>query len=291
MLFLIAASLIWAFSFGLINTTPIQSIPPAAVAFFRLVLATACFLPFLQVNSLAPHQVGRLLLIGSIQYGVMYIAFFEAFPLLKQGHLVALFTLTTPIYVGVLVRTPQSCPRWQILMLALISVVGALLILWQSVSWTQAWLGFAILQLSNICFAWGQVAYRDFRRAVPSPSDHSIYAWLFAGAAVTAGVYATLSGSHYPVTELSIQQMETIIYLGIIASGAGFYFWNRGAVTSNPATLAVMNNLKVPLAVFVALTLFSESASIPRLAIGGSMIIVAALLAEKLHSNEKLHRK
>lgn len=291
MIFLIAASLIWAFSFGLINTTPIQSIPPSAVAFFRLVLATAFFLPFLRLKALNPRQAGRLVLIGAVQYGVMYVALFESYPLLKQGHLVALFTLTTPIYVGILIYAPQGLPKLQILVLAMMSVVGALIILWQSVSWNEAWLGFAILQVSNLCFAWGQVAYRNFRRRESTPSDHSIYAWLFAGAALTAGSYAALSGNLHPVTELSMRQVETIIYLGIVASGAGFYFWNRGAVTSNPATLAVMNNLKVPLAVFVALTLFNESASIPRLAIGGSMIIVAALLAEKLHYNGKLYRK
>lgn len=290
MIFLIAASLIWAFSFGLINTSPIQSIPPSTAAFFRLLLATVFFLPFLRFRNLTLPHVGYLLWIGVIQYGIMYVALFESYPLLKQGHLVALFTLTTPIYVGILVRT-HSAPCRNILLLAILSVAGATVILWQSVSWSQVWQGFCVLQVSNLCFAWGQVAYRRFRHQHTELSDYSIHALLFAGATVTAGLYTAFSGNLYPVSALSRQQIEIIVYLGIVASGAAFYFWNRGAVTAKPATLAVMNNLKVPLAVIVALTLFGESASIPRLAVGGSMIIGAAILAELLYSNAKLHSK
>ncbi|MFM7261548.1 MAG: hypothetical protein ACKO3W_13190, partial [bacterium] len=48
---------------------------------------------------------------------------------------------------------------------------------------------------------------------------------------------------------LTTPQWLTLIYLGVGASGVGFFLWNVGATKVAPATLAVMNNAKVPLGV------------------------------------------
>lgn len=47
------------------------------------------------------------------------------------------------------------------------------------------------------------------------------------------------------------------LYPGVVASGGGFYLWNTGAVEVKPGVLAVMNNLKSPLAVVMSVIFLS----------------------------------
>lgn len=287
MIYLWLASLVWAFSFGLINTTAIQSLPPASIAFVRLGLAACFFLPALRLRGLSLALTANLIVLGMLQYGVMYIALFEAYPFLREGHLVALFTLFTPIYVGLFLGLSERHNCLRLLFFALVSVCGAIIILWQKGDWRANWTGFSIMQLSNVCFAAGQVYYRRLRRQNPQLEDHSIYSLLFIGAAIVAFAYAWYHEAITPIASLDIQQIGILLYLGFLATGICFYWWNKGAVTTSPATLTVMNNIKVPLATVVALTIFQESGSFKQLLIGGSMIAGAAILAEIKHSRTK----
>ena len=62
--------------------------------------------------------------------------------------------------------------------------------------------------------------------------------------------------------QLTARELGGIAYLGLVPSGLAFFLWNRGATQVSVGTLAVMNNLKVPLAVTVALMPpFSEPAA------------------------------
>ena len=51
--------------------------------------------------------------------------------------------------------------------------------------------------------------------------------------------------------ELSTDNWKSIFYLGCIASGAGFFLWNKSQ--TNPGTLAAFNNAVVPIAVLFSL--------------------------------------
>jgi len=87
---------------------------------------------------------------------------------------------------------------------------------------------------------------------------------------------------------LSIQpdQWKAILYLGCVASGLGFFLWNKGASVSNPGTLAAFNNAVVPLAVICSLFIFGESTSMNfentfRLAIGSIFIGSAVYIGQR----------
>jgi drug/metabolite transporter (DMT)-like permease len=58
----------------------------------------------------------------------------------------------------------------------------------------------------------------------------------------------------------------------------GFFLWNIGSSQVSAGTLAVMNNLKVPLAVIVSLLCFGERADLLRLGAGGGAILLALYL-------------
>ncbi|MCV6614179.1 MAG: EamA family transporter, partial [Cellvibrionaceae bacterium] len=87
------------------------------------------------------------------------------------------------------------------------------------------------------------------------------------------------------------QQWGVLIYLGLIASGLGFFLWNKGATQISPGVLAAFNNAVVPLAMFASLFIFGEAKGgsaedLVRLGLG-SALIIAALLLEKLRGASK----
>jgi len=66
-----------------------------------------------------------------------------------------------------------------------------------------------------------------------------------------------------------------------VASGLGFWLWNAGARRVSAGTLAVFNDLKIPLAVAVSLLVFGEQTDLPRLLMGGTLVLAALLLNER----------
>jgi drug/metabolite transporter (DMT)-like permease len=80
---------------------------------------------------------------------------------------------------------------------------------------------------------------------------------------------------------LDSAQLVTVAYLGLVASGLGFYLWNAGARRCGTGTLAVMNNAKVPLGVAASLLLFGESAEAGPLLLSLLALGAAVLLAER----------
>ena len=97
MAWLIAASLLFAFSFGLIKGQ-LTDVDPVAVSAARLVLAAAAFAPMLGRVSLPRAVAVRALLLGMLQFGLMYVLYISSFARLP-AYMVALFTIFTPLYV------------------------------------------------------------------------------------------------------------------------------------------------------------------------------------------------
>jgi drug/metabolite transporter (DMT)-like permease len=64
-------------------------------------------------------------------------------------------------------------------------------------------------------------------------------------------------------------------WLGLVASGLGFFFWNKGATQVDAGTLGIMNNALVPAGLIVNLVIWNRDADIPRLLIGGAVILLS----------------
>jgi carboxylate/amino acid/amine transporter len=275
---LLLVSLIWAFSFGLIKGE-LTGLPPSAVAFIRLAVALAVFAPFLRLRTLRAADAARLILIGAVQYGLMYVAYIHAFGYLK-AYEVALFTVPTPIYVtlindGFERKTQPSA--WIAVMLA---VAGGLLIEYRQLSSPALWHGFLLMQGANLCFAFGQIFYRRTMARLPEVrTDLQVFGLLYLGAALTAALAA--AGMPWAALVVTPKQAGILLYLGVMASGLGFFLWNIGARRVSPGTLAVFNNLKIPLGILVSVFCFSETADWPRL-LGGGALMALALAANPL---------
>lgn len=282
MIYLAIVSLIWAFSFGLIGNT-LQGIDSLYIASMRLGVALLIFLPFLRPKRLKRLDIGKLIGCGAIQFGVMYVCYLSAFRYIPS-HLVALFSILTPVYVVLIHDLKQAkwTPRYFIA--ALFSVLGAAAIKAKAGDSGDLWIGFGLMQLAGIAFAFGQVTYRDWKRAHKSVHDREVFALLTLGGATLALVFFGVSGNEWP--KPSISQWGVIAYLGIVASGLGFFLWNKGAALTNPGTLAAFNNVVVPLAMFASLFVFGEAKGaspeeLTRLVIGSVLIGAALLIGQR----------
>lgn len=276
MLLLVAVSLVWAFSFGLIKRH-LGGVDSTFVAAARLGLALLVFLPFLRLRGVTARQAVQFAGIGALQFGVMYLAYIESFRYL-QAHEAALFTITTPVLVTLLADALERTLRPWALAAALLAVAGTALVAVRSAQLALTLTGLVLVQLSNTAFAAGQVLYRRIRSQSPALRDLHVFALLYAGGFAVAG--AALAVRQPPV-ELGPSQWLTLLYLGVIASGAAFFLWNVGATRVTAGTLAVLNNAKVPLGVACALLVFGESAHVPSLLASLALLGAAGWLAAR----------
>ncbi len=276
MLYLLSASFLWAFSFGLIKGR-LAGLDSAFISAARLGLALVVFLPFLRWRGLTWRLGAALAGIGAVQFGLMYLAYNESFRYL-QAHEVALFTLTTPVFVTLVADALDRTFRRRALGAASVAVVGTAVIVFQGQELRPTLTGLALVQLSNLAFALGQVAYKRLRSRHAALRDGDVFALPYLGAFGVA--LAALFTRDVSVT-LTTPQLLTLLYLGGLASGVGFFLWNVGATRVNAGTLAVMNNAKIPLAVACSLLFFGETASLPRLAVSLVLLAAAVWLAEK----------
>jgi drug/metabolite transporter (DMT)-like permease len=275
---LLLVSFTWAFSFGLIKGR-LAGIDTTAVATLRLALSLLIFVPFFRRNALPLRTAVRIAAIGAVQFGVMYLLYQRSY-LYLPAYAVALFTLTTPLYVAVCDALIERRFHGRYALAAALAMLGSAAVLFTDVP-TGDWIkGFALMQASNLCFAAGQIAWRRERAKLGAGiGDASIFALPYLGAVVAcaAGSFVV---TDWGSVQLSGAQWLVVAYLGVISSGACFFWWNLGATRVNAGTLAVFNNAKVPLGVACALLFFGESANLPRLLIGGALLAAGVWVAE-----------
>jgi drug/metabolite transporter (DMT)-like permease len=272
MSYLIVVSLLWAFSPGLIKGNLI-GLDSAFVSAVRLGLAMLVFLPFLRLRRISLRIALTLIGIGAVQFGVMYLAYNESFHYLP-AYAVALFTITTPIFVTLFADAIDQKLRPRSLLAAAIAVLGTAVISWHSTTATESLIrGFLLVQISNAAFAAGQIFYRHARTWPETPDDSRGFALLYAGGFIVALAVMLAKGAM--PSAITFQQRLTLLYLGVVASGVGFFLWNRGATQVSAGTLAVMNNLKIPLMIACSLIFFGESTDIPRLLLSLTLLSVA----------------
>ncbi len=287
MIYLFIVSLIWAFSFGLIKTN-LSTIHPVIVSSIRLFIALLVFLPFLRLSKVPSKLKLRLLLLGSVQYGLMYIFYNISFQYLK-AYEVALFTIFTPIYVTLVndLDARKFIPfRW---ITSILAIIGTAIIVQLGFHRPGLLAGFLILQISNLSFASGQVYYRKWMKVSPGLKDHQVFAILYFGGALLTILLSVLM---VPLNQISISTVQfwTLLYLGAIASGLSFFLWNFGARRTNIGTLAIFNDLKIPLSITVSLLVFGEQTSLGNLIFGGVIILASLLINEYFEKRHGKHK-
>lgn len=279
MIYLWLVSIIWAFSFGLIKNQ-LAGLDANFIAMARLVVSLLVFLPFLRAKGLSLKRKFQLMLAGAVQYGLMYISYNYAFYYLK-AYEVALFTVFTPLYVTLVNDAFRRRMHWLGLLAALLAVAGTAIVRLGGVIQSDLLLGFLIVQVSNLAFAFGQVFYREIMSAVDDMkvSNLQVFALLYLGGFLTAGL-SSAGLTNWGNFQISAEQVLVLFFLGAVSSGLCFFWWNVGARKVDSGTLAIFNDLKVPLAVLVSVLIFGEQANLLNLILGGGLVLLALLLNE-----------
>jgi drug/metabolite transporter (DMT)-like permease len=275
MFYLSLCSIIWGFSYGLIKGN-LTGISPDLVAWLRMIVPFICFLPFLRAKSLSLKEVLSFFLIGAVQYGIMYLLVIRSYQYLA-AYQILLFCACTPIYVTLIDDAFSRKFRPFYLLVAALAFLGSAFIYYQNFSWNSVFKGFLLVQASDLCFAFGQVAYRRFKSKNPAYQDESIYALLFLGGTVITALSTVVYGGWGSLVSLSLKQTWIIFYLGIVSSGLCFFWWNKAAHTVSSGTLAVFNNMKIPLGVCISILFFGEKANL--LMVTLSLFFIGSALA------------
>ncbi|MGD8173759.1 carboxylate/amino acid/amine transporter [Vibrio sp. TRT 21S02] len=276
--YLSAVTLLWAFSFSLIGVYLAGQVDSWFSVFMRVALASILFLPFLKFRGIRKALIGKLMLVGGFQLGLMYCFYYQSFLLLSVPE-VLLFTVFTPIYVTLIYDLLKGRFSLWYLLTAAIAVLGAWFIKFAQINENFV-LGFFVVQGANLCFAIGQVGYKYImeKEQLELP-QHTVFGYFYLGALCVATVAFALMGNMEKLPTTSTQWW-ILIYLGFIASGVGYFAWNKGATLVNAGALAVMNNALVPAGLIVNILIWNRDVDLTRLVIGGTIIMVSLWINE-----------
>jgi drug/metabolite transporter (DMT)-like permease len=270
--FLIFVSIVWGFSFVLIKGT-LVSLDSNFVSFSRLLLSFLAFLPFMRFTGIGLPDRLRLLFIGGVQFGFMYVAYVAAYQYLP-AYLIALMTTTTPLFVTIFNDIYAKRIHKGFFLAALLAVAGGAVIQLPNQPLAASLRGIVLLQLSNAAFAFGQLAYKRWMNTKPGLKDTNVFGFLYGGAAIVAGAFSLVT-ANYSRLSLQANQVFALLYLGLFASGLCFFLWNVGARKVNEGILAVMNNFKIPIGVIASLLILGETTDYTRLLIGCGLFAAA----------------
>jgi drug/metabolite transporter (DMT)-like permease len=275
--YLIICSFVWAFSYGLIKEN-LTGLNPDFVAWTRMCIPLLLFLPFLKIQSLSKKAILIFTLIGALQYGIMYMLVIRSYKYLFS-YQVVLFTACVPIYVSIIHDLLSRSFRFFPLVITFIAFSSIFVLYHHNLGGGFSLKGFFLVQLSDLCFAFGQVAYKHYKQKYLAVQDKNLYALLFLGGFIVTTVSGAVSQGWQSISMLSLSQTLLLFYLGAIASGLCFFWWNKAAVTVPISLLAVFNNMKIPLGVLVSLLFFHEKANLFALTFSSLLMALALFLS------------
>lgn len=272
--YLLVVTLIQAFSFSLIGVYLAGHVDSYLAVVLRIVFAGLVFIPLTRWRHVEPPFLRAMLLIGALQFGVTYVCLYLSFRVLTVPE-VLLFTILTPLHVTLIEDALNRRFNPWALLAALVAVMGAAVIRYDSVS-PDFFGGFLLLQLANFTYAAGQVLYKHLIARYPSDVPHyRRFGYFYVGALLVALPAFLAFGNHQHWPEAPLQ-WGVLVFLGLVSTALGMYWWNKGACQVSGGTLAVMNNLHVPIGLLLNLLIWNQSEPLGRLALGG-LIILASL--------------
>jgi len=276
MAYLFTTTFIWAFSFSLIGHYLSPVIDSWSLSFFRTLIALLVFIPFIDIKISRKHML-FMNLIGAVQIGIMYLMYLNAFHFTSVSKIL-LFTITTPLYVTFIADLVEKKFRSFFLMLSILSIVGASFLRFTSPAQNDL-IGFFLIQGANFCFALGQVLYKYFEKWTGrTPNGMSDFAYFYIGALIFTTIGFLSSDVKTPLPN-NIATWLLIVWMGVGASGLGFYFWDKGSLFVSSGTLAVMNNLVIPLGLMVEILFFGQALNSETYLIGTLIIVVSILVS------------
>ena len=255
MIYLIIVSILWSFSFGIIKYG-LSGVDSSYISFIRSLIALL-FFSSISIYNIKKFALDlKLILIGALQFGFMYVFYIQSYVYLP-AYLIATFTITTPIFVGLASKyiAHQSISKNGIYAISLV-IIGSFLMRINFVNPFDYWVGFLLIQFANLFFASGQILFKEWKIKNDSTDILHNFSQMFLGATLITSLFYLFSASGS--NQLSSENLFALIFLGLISTGLGFLFWNLGLLKVNNDKLAVMNNLIIPIAILNSYFIFGE---------------------------------
>ncbi len=271
--YLVLVTVLWAFSFSLIGEYLAGQVDSDFAVLVRVVIATAVFIPFTRWRGLPVRLLAGFWLAGALQFGITYLCLYRSFNVLTVPE-VLLFTVLTPIYVTLLDDgLAKRFNPWG-LFAALVAVTGGIIIRFKNIE-GEYLIGFLLLQIANATFAAGQVLCRQLLKRYPTEQPmHRFFGHFFLGALVLTIPSFLFFGDTGRLPQ-TITQWGVLVWMGLFATALGMFWWIKGSIQVDAGTLAVMNELHVPAGLLVNLLIWNHDANLPKLALGGAVIIAS----------------
>ena len=162
MIYLIIVSILWSFSFGIIKYS-LSGVDSSYISFIRSLIALL-FFSSISIYNIKKFTLDlKLILIGALQFGLMYIFYIQSYAYLP-AYLIATFTITTPIFVGLASKyiARQSISKNGIYAISLV-IIGSFLMRINFVNPLDYWFGFLLIQFANLFFASGQILFKEWK--------------------------------------------------------------------------------------------------------------------------------
>lgn len=271
MYYLIFVTLLWAFSFSLIDVYLAGSVDSDFAVLSRVILAGLLFLPLARWRGLPGMLPWGTVLVGALQFGLTYLFLYRSFAYLTVPE-VLLFTVTTPLWVSLIDDALYRRFAPVALLATGLAVLGAAVMRYDGIT-DEFLTGFILIQAANIAFAAGQVGYKHLNRHYPvDVPAWRFFGYFYLGGLLVSGPSFLLFGDAEMLPSTSVE-WGVILWLGLAASGVGLFLWNRGACLVDGGTLGIMNNALIPAGLLVNLLIWDQDTDLLRLALGSAIIL------------------
>lgn len=269
MQYLVLVTILWAFSFSLIGEILAGEVDSYFAVLIRVALASLVFLPFTKFKGIQTKLKLKIMLIGTVQIGLMYIFLYKSFLFLSVPEVV-LFTVFTPIYVTLFYDGFKSQFKPLYLISTALAVFGGYIIRYQNIS-EDFIIGFLMVQAASICFALGQSAYKKVMESHKEIDHKDVFGYFHFGALIVSVISFVLFANPEKLSP-SLIQWSVLIWLGVMASGLGYFLWNKGACLVDAGILAIMNNALIPVGLLVNLIIWGKTSDYFLLILGSLVI-------------------
>lgn len=277
MQYLVYTTLIWAFSFSFIGEFLSGKVDSYFAILIRVLCASIVFIPFTKFKQVPNILRLKISGLGAIQIGLMYIFYYNSFLFLSVPEVV-LFTIFTPFFVTLIYDLFKKRFRSLYLLSVGVAILGAFVINFTNVN-TNFIIGFLMVQGANLCFAIGQCGYKKVLEQYPNIKQQEIFGYFHFGS-LAVGLVAFFIFANFNKISPDLTQWSILIWLGVVASGLGYFMWNKGATMVDSGVLAIMNNALIPVALVVNLAIWHKPIHFTSFIIG-SILIFGSLYLHK----------
>ena len=281
-IFPISAVLIWAGN-TIISKMSAGVIDPAAISFYRWLLAGLLMTPFLlrpvwaQRHRIRPYslKITVLALFGMVLY--QSLAYFAAATssATSMGMIASMMPLLTLLLSSLFLREP---PGWGTLLGGVLSLLGLMILIGKGQPlqlFTHGVVfGDLLMLLATIAYALYGVLLR--RWALPIAPWHLLYLQIWIAVVLLLPSY--LMATHTPLTAASL---PLILYAGIAASIVSQKLWMTGIVRLGANQASMFMNLMPIFTVVIAMLVLDESLHGYHI-VGGGITLAGVLLAQLL---------